>query len=330
VKKNYEDLTSLARTAGHKIEQAETISELEQLRVTYLGRKSAVANLAVELKNLDNASRPVAGQAINRYKNTLEQLIRERHQAILSSQQYPPIDVTRPGQATPVGHLHPISHVLEEVYAIFSELGFAIVDGPEVVTDWYNFGALNLPEHHPARDMQDTFYIKTESAQTTLLPRTHTSSMQVRFMEENQPPFKIIAPGKAFRNEDEDSTHSWSFTQVEGLVVGEGVTMADLKGTLLRVVQGLLGEETEIRLRPNYFPYTEPSVEIDARYRGQWLELLGAGMVHPRVLKNGGIDPEKYTAFAFGFGAERIATVKYNLTDLRQLWRPNFNYMEQF
>lgn len=328
--KKFELLEAASREAIRAIEQAKTTAELEELRIKYMGRKSLLADATAELRGLVANQKPLAGQAINRYRSDLESVIKDKNQSLIEGEEYAPIDVTRPGIGAPVGHLHPISSVLDEVYQIFTELGFAIVDGPEIVTDWYNFGALNLPEHHPARDMQDTFYIKDAKDEKGILPRTHTSAMQVKFMEAQEPPFQIIVPGKVFRNEDEDATHSWSFTQVEGLVVGENITMADLKGTLLRVVQGILGESTEIRLRPNYFPYTEPSVEIDAKYRGEWLELLGAGMVHPEVLKNGGIDPEKYQAFAFGFGAERIAVVKYNLTDLRQLWRPNLSYMEQF
>ena len=328
--KIYLELAKLLDQAKQEIEAADTVARLEELRVRYLGRRSKVAQASEELRTLDSSEKPQAGKSINEYKTTLEALIGDKQKHLIASKQYVPIDVTKPGLGVPLGHLHPITSVMDEVYQIFTELGFAIIDGDEIVTDWYNFGALNLAEHHPARDMQDTFYLKDEVAPKGLLPRTHTSAMQVRFMESSMPPFKIIVPGKVFRNEDEDATHSWIFTQVEGLVVGENISMSDLKGTLLRVVQGILGEATEIRLRPNYFPYTEPSVEIDAKYRGQWLELLGAGMVHPQVLKNAGIDPEKYQGFAFGFGAERIAVVKYNLGDLRQLWRPNFAYMEQF
>ena len=227
-----------------------------------------------------------------------------------------------------IGHLHPSSLVLKESFKVFEELGFAIVDSPEIETDWFNFEALNMPEIHPAREMQDTFYIKGTGQK--LLPRTHTSGMQVRFMKNNKPPFKIIVPGKVFRSENEDATHSWSFNQIEGLVVGEGVSMADLKGTLLQIVKKQLGSDTQIRFRASYFPYTEPSVEVDAKYNGKWLELGGAGMVHPEVLKNGGIDPEKYTGFAFGWGVERIAAIKFGITDLRLLWRPNLDYLEQF
>ena len=185
-----------------------------------------------------------------------------------------------------------------------------------------------MPKEHPARDMQDTFYI--DNGKMNLLPRSHTSGMQVRFMENNKPPYKIIVPGRVFRNEDEDATHAWIFNQVEGLVVGEGVSMSDLKGTLLEVVRGLLGPDVDIRFRASYFPYTEPSVELDCKYKGKWLELGGAGMVHPQVLKNGGVDPDRYTGFAFGWGAERFAVIKYGLNDLRELWRPRFDFLEQF
>jgi phenylalanyl-tRNA synthetase alpha chain len=245
---------------------------------------------------------------------------------------FTPIDVSRPGKPlykeSRTGHMHPSSLVLKETYRVFTELGFAIVDSPEIEDDWHNFEALNMPEIHPAREMQDTFYI--DKSNKKLLPRTHTSGMQVRFMKQNNPPFKIIVPGKVFRNENEDATHSWTFGQIEGLVVGEGVSVTDLRGTLLEIVKKQLGPETEIRFRASYFPYTEPSMEVDAKFKGKWLELGGAGMVHPQVLINGGIDPEKYSGFAFGWGVERLAVIKYGITDLRELWRPKFDYLEQF
>ena len=180
-----------------------------------------------------------------------------------------------------------------------------------------------MPADHPAREMQDTFYIVGDGKHAPLVPRTHTSASQIRYMEHNQPPFKVIVPGRVYRNEDEDRTHIWSFYQVEGLVVGEGVSMADLKGTLLHIMKELFGPDTKVRFRPSYFPYTEPSVEIDVWYQGEWLELCGGGMVHPDVLRQGGIDPEQYSGFAFGFGADRLSFIRYGLQDIRVLWRPN-------
>jgi len=306
--------------------------DLFLLKSKYLGKKSRLSVELAKLSNMDPAHRAEQGKKLNILKKQLQDEFDYIESALGSKTVLDPIDVTRPGmppyERSHVGHLHPASLVLQETYQVFNELGFAIVDSPEIETDWFNFEALNMPEIHPAREMQDTFYIK--GSDQKLLPRTHTSGMQVRYMQENKPPFKIIVPGKVFRSENEDATHSWSFNQIEGLVVGENVSMADLKGTLLQIVKKQLGKDTEIRFRASFFPYTEPSVEVDAKYRGRWLELGGAGMVHPKVLKNGGIDPEKYTGFAFGWGVERIAAIKYGITDLRLLWRPNIDYMEQF
>ena len=306
--------------------------DLYLLRAKYLGKKSQLSAGLAKLSSLGPSERAEEGKKLNLLKKLLQDEFEYLEASLGEKSVLDPVDVTRPGippfESSRVGHLHPASLVLQETYKVFSELGFAIVDSPEIETDWFNFEALNMPEIHPAREMQDTFYIK--GTDQKLLPRTHTSGMQVRFMQQNKPPFKIIVPGKVFRSENEDATHSWSFNQIEGLVVGENVSMADLKGTLLQIVKKQLGSDTKIRFRASYFPYTEPSVEVDAKYNGKWLELGGAGMVHPQVLKNGGIDPEKYTGFAFGWGVERIAAIKYGITDLRLLWRPNIDYMEQF
>jgi phenylalanyl-tRNA synthetase alpha chain len=305
--------------------------DIVMVKSRYLGNKSEVFNALRDLPNIDKTKRVEAGKSLNQLKNNLEQAIEKAKNKLLAGQKFPVADVSLPGKPLPqaYGHMHPASRVLQQTYQIFSDLGFAIVDSNEIETDWYNFEALNMPATHPAREMQDTFYVKN-NGKLDVLPRTHTSGMQVRFMELNKPPFKIIVPGRVFRNEDEDVTHNWAFHQIEGLVVGEGVSVAQLKGTLLHVVRGILGPEADIRFRASYFPYTEPSMELDCRYKGEWLELGGAGMVHPDVLRNGGIDPEKYTGFAFGWGAERIAAIKYGLDDMRELWRPRFEFLEQF
>lgn len=309
-----------------------TSNELMQLKSKYLGKKSIISRELAKLPKMKSAERATLGRKINDLKTVLEDRIKYLGRTMGMLRDLRPIDISRPGlplfDTAKTGHLHPSTLVLKETFQVFSELGFAIVDSPEIETDWFNFEALNMPEIHPAREMQDTFYIKGTSQK--LLPRTHTSGMQVRFMKQNEPPFKIIVPGKVFRSENEDATHSWSFNQIEGLVVGESVSMADLKGTLLQIVKRQLGEDTRIRFRSSYFPYTEPSVEVDAHYNGKWLELGGAGMVHPKVLTNGGINPEKFTGFAFGWGVERIAAIKYGITDLRLLWRPKLDYLEQF
>lgn len=318
------------KKAQNQLLDVKTKQQLDAAKATYLSSKSHIMMDLKELKNMSQKDRALNGKRLNDVRSTLEKLYNSARVRVLTSSKFKPLDLsaTTNDSGLGYGHMHPTSMVLEQTYQVFTELGFAIVDSPEIETDWYNFEALNMPVSHPARDMQDTFYI--DNGKMNLLPRSHTSGMQVRFMETNQPPFKIIVPGRVFRNEDEDATHAWIFNQVEGLVVGEGVAMSDLKGTLLRVVRSLLGPDADIRFRASYFPYTEPSVELDCRYNGNWLELGGAGMVHPQVLKNGGIDPDKYSGFAFGWGAERFAVIKYGLTDLRELWRPQFNFLEQF
>jgi phenylalanyl-tRNA synthetase alpha chain len=266
-------------------------------------------------------------------------------QAALVKEIAEPIDLTAPGSHLYLGHRHPVSDVLDDLVDIFWQMGYQVAEGPEVDTEWHNFEALLVGPDHPARDMQDTFYLEGGN-----LPRTHTSNVQIRYMEahKDQLPIRIIAPGKVYRNEDEDARHSWSFYQIEGLVVDKGVSLGDLKGTLEQMMRGVLGDETKVRLRSNYFPYTEPSVEMDATcvicsgtgiLKGEschlcsatgWLELGGAGMVHPQVLKNVGINPDIYSGFAFGFGPERLAAIKYGVDDVREFWRPNFNFLEQF
>lgn len=325
--------TAYSQRVVSAIQQANDLDALQQLRTQYLGSKSDLMAALKTLKEIsDKKERARIGNTLNILKDTIEDALLLRKETLeVERENYSPVDLSHTYKiATTMdyGHMHPTSTVLGETYKIFSQLGFAIVDSDEIESDWYNFEALNMPHEHPARDMQDTFYIAESDMK--LLPRTHTSGMQVRYMEQHTPPYKIIVPGRVFRNEDEDPTHIWSFYQVEGLVVGEGVTMSDLKGTLLHVVRGLLGEEADIRFRPSYFPYTEPSVELDCLYQGKWLELGGAGMVHPQVLRNGGVDPDKYSGYAFGWGAERIANIKFGLTDLRELWRPRFRFLEQF
>lgn len=312
------------------IYNARTLPELEQVRVRLLGRKGELTEQLRQVGQLPATERAAAGQAANLVRQQVEEWLTEREQALkqvaIQQTAAAPVDLTAPGASLGLGHRHPVSLVLDELVQIFWQMGYQVAEGPEIETDWYNFEALNLGKDHPARDMQDTFYLEGGN-----LPRTHTSSVQIRYMENHRPPIRIIAPGKVHRNENEDTTHSWIFHQLEGLVVDEGISIADLKGTLYQMLQGVLGEGTELRLRPNYFPYTEPSVEMDARRPGgEWLELGGAGMVHPQVLRNVGLDPEKYSGFAFGFGPERIAALKYGVSDVREFWRPDFRFLEQF
>lgn len=328
----------LITEAKSDLAKAKNTAELEQVRLKYLGRKGSVT---VELKaigGLPEGERAQAGQAVNRIRDEIEQDLREAESRLRQDQmsQAGAIDLTAPTEVT-YGHAHPVTSLIDDLVKVFWQMGYTVVDGPEIETEWYNFEALNIPESHPARDMQDTFYLEQGN-----LPRTHTSGVQVRYMDEHKPPIRIISPGKVYRNEDEDARHGWMFYQIEGLVVDKGISMADLKGTLLAMMQGALGKDTQIRLRPSYFPYTEPSVELDATCvicggKGcatcsdtGWLELGGAGMVHPEVLERVGIDPKVYSGFAFGFGPERIAVIKHGVPDIREFWRPNIKFLRQF
>jgi phenylalanyl-tRNA synthetase alpha chain len=330
-----------------QIAHASDEAALEELRVSVVGRKGMLTAMLKAIGDLPAAERAAAGAQANQQRVQFEAALQQRRIQLQAQAEtsLAAIDVTAPGQTPQLGHRHPVSLVLSELEDVFWQMGYQVVDGPEVETEWYNFEALLVGKDHPARDMQDTFYLKGGN-----LPRTHTSAVQIRYMLEhhNDLPIRIVAPGKVYRNEDEDARHSWSFYQIEGLVVDEGITIGDLKGTLEAMMRGVLGDSTKIRLRANYFPYTEPSVEMDAtcvacggsgRTENSachlctgtgWLELGGAGMVHPQVFRNVGIDPDKYSGFAFGFGPERIAAIKYNVPDVREFWRPNFKFLEQF
>lgn len=320
---NLEELSDRALKA---IDVSSSLEELDSVRVEFVGKKSALQSLLKSLGSMESDERKEKAPVLQSLRATLLAALDEKMALLKQSldTKLEPIDLSEPHALQLTGgHMHPTQRILEEVYGIFDHLGFAIVEGPEIETDWYNFEVLNLPPDHPAREMQDTFYIKAEGDTPPLIPRTHTSASQIRYMESHEPPFKIIVPGKVYRNEDEDSTHLWSFYQVEGLVVGEDVSVSDLKGTLLHVMKSLFGPDTKIRLRPSYFPYTEPSFEVDVWYRNAWLEICGAGMVHPDVLRRGGVDPEQYSGFAFGFGPDRLTVIRYGLEDIRLLWRPN-------
>jgi phenylalanyl-tRNA synthetase alpha chain len=332
-----------------RIAAAKRLDELEGLRVSYLGRKGSVTEQLKAVGAMPATERAEAGKAANQLRSRVEAALTAQQakleQGLEAKLVATALDITAPGRPLGLGHRHPVSMILDDLVDLFWQMGFQVAEGPEVETEWYNFEALLVGKDHPARDMQDTFYLEDAN-----LPRTHTSAVQIRHMEAHKDalPIRIIAPGKAYRNEDEDPRHSWSFYQLEGLVVDEGVSLSDLKGTLETMMRGLLGDDTKIRLRSNYFPYTEPSVEMDATCptcKGTgtvdngacklcggtgWLELGGAGMVHPQVLKNSGIDPERYSGFAFGFGPERIATIKYGVGDVREFWRPSLKFLEQF
>ncbi|HEY8450589.1 MAG TPA: phenylalanine--tRNA ligase subunit alpha [Bacillota bacterium] len=323
--------------------RSDRLEQLEELRVRYLGRKGLIQQALAVMGKLPAAERPQLGRAANEAKAAIEAALAERRQALLERERQQrleaeALDLTLPGRPPLLGHRHPLSIVLEEIEDIFLSLGFEIAHGPEVEWDYYNFEALNIPRDHPARDMQDSFYLTPD-----MLLRTHTSPVQVRYMEGKAPelPVRIIAPGRVFRRDD-DATHSPVFHQVEGLLVDRGVAMADLKGTLLEFARRFFGPTAQIRLRPSFFPFTEPSAEVDVSCAvcggsgcrtcggSGWLEILGAGMVHPQVLRSGGYDPEEVSGFAFGMGVERLAMLRYGIDDLRLFFQNDLRFLAQF
>lgn len=315
---------------------------LEELRVKYLGKKGELTAILKKMGSLSPEDRPKVGQRANEVRSAIEQLIEQKAAEIKAAMQQKKLesehlDVTMPGKTRPLGKAHPLTKVLDEVKEIFLGMGFSVAEGPEVELDYYNFEALNLPKDHPARDTQDTFYISDN-----VLLRTQTSPIQVRTMEKQKPPIRIIAPGRVYRSDAVDATHSPLFHQIEGLVVDKGITMAVLKGTLEMFVKRLYGEESVVRFRPHHFPFTEPSAEMDVQCfschgegcrlcKGEgWIEVLGCGMVHPKVLSICGIDPEEYSGFAFGMGLERIVMRRYNIDDLRLFFENDVRFLDQF
>ncbi len=337
-----EKLEALREKALGELATLETPKELEEFRVRLLGKKGEVTELLRGMGALPAEERPKMGQLINQLRSELETALSEREQNITTllkekRLKEETIDVTLPGTKAKEGGLHPLNIVLNDLIDIFQSMGFDVVDGPEVETEHYCFEALNVPKDHPARDMQDTFYLAEN-----LLLRTQTSAAQARTMEQRKPPIRIICPGRVFRADEVDATHSPVFHQVEGLVVDKGITLCDLKGVLEQFAHEIYGPETEVKFRPSFFPFTEPSVEVDVTCsecggkgcrvcKGTgWIEILGAGMVHPRVLAGCGIDPEEYTGFAFGIGLDRLTTTRYKISDIRLLFENDQRFLEQF
>lgn len=337
-----EKLQSIREEALASVASSEDSAKLEEIRVRYLGKKGELTSILRGMGALSGDERPVVGQLANEIRSDIENAIREKS-AELSAKSLElklkaeKVDVTVPGKAPLVGHSHPLTAVQHELEDIFIGMGYSIAEGPEVEYDYYNFEALNIPKNHPARDTQDTFYI-TEN----ILLRSQTSPVQVRTMEKQKPPIRVISPGRVYRSDAVDGTHSPLFHQFEGLVVDKGITMGDLKGTLETFAKILFGSDTRLRFRPHHFPFTEPSAEVDVSCfvcggkgcrlcKGEgWIEILGAGMVHPHVLSNCGIDPEVYSGFAFGLGIERIAMTKYGIDDMRLLYENDVRFLEQF
>ncbi|HET8839035.1 MAG TPA: phenylalanine--tRNA ligase subunit alpha [Flavobacteriaceae bacterium] len=315
--------------------------EIEKLRIRFLGKKGILNDFFAEFKQVPNEEKKAVGQAINELKNAVQAKVAFLKEALENSREEKSIygDLTRPGEPMEIGSRHPISIVKNQIIEIFSNIGFNVSEGPEIEDDWHNFTALNLPEHHPARDMQDTFFVQTDPQE--LLLRTHTSSVQVRYMENNKPPIRTISPGRVFRNESISARSHCIFHQVEGLYIDKDVSFADLKQTLLYFTEQLFGK-SKIRLRPSYFPFTEPSAEVDIYWglktetdyritKGTgWLEIMGCGMVDPQVLKNCKIDPNDYSGFAFGMGIERIAMLLYQINDIRMFYENDIRFLKQF
>ena len=337
-----EQLEDIRQKALNELENAASIQDIEAVRIKFLGKKGELTGILKQMGKLSAEERPVVGQLANVIRSEIEAKIEEDSKSIAQKLQAEKlkaekIDVTLPGKAKVLGSRHPLTVVLDDIKDIFIGMGFDIVDGPEVEKDYYNFEALNIPKDHPARDTQDTFYINEN-----IVLRTQTSPVQVRVMEKQQPPIRIISPGRVFRSDAVDATHSPLFHQIEGLVVDKGVSFADLKGTLEIFIKQLYGEDSVVRFRPHHFPFTEPSAEVDVQCfnchgagcplcKGEgWIEILGCGMVHPKVLETCNIDPEVYSGFAFGLGLERIAMRRYNINDLRLFFENDVRFLKQF
>ena len=338
-----EQIEQIKVTSIEEVKNAKDLRELGDLKVKYLGKKGELTSVLRGMKDLSPEDRPVIGELVNKVRDELNELFESKEKELQEAElarklEEEKIDVTLPSNKAKRGSKHPLNRVIEEIEDLFVSMGYDVVDGPELETDEYCFERLNLPKGHPARDMQDSFYITPEH-----LLRTQTSAVQARVMmaNEEKSPIRVIVPGKTYRRED-DATHSHQFNQVEGLVIDKGITLAHLKGTLEVFMRKLLGDNTQLRFRPSYFPFTEPSYEVDVscfKCGGKgcnlckqtgWIELLGAGMVHPNVLKMNGYDPEKYSGFAFGTGLDRLAMFKYGITDMRYLYRNDVRFLTQF
>ena len=337
-----ETLKNISLTAAAAVAACAEEAQIENLRVQYLGKKGELTAILKQMGSLSPEERPKMGALVNEAKQELEALITTKKEELKIKAQeeklkQETIDITMPAKEIKPGKLHPLNTVLDDMINIFQSMGFDVVDGPEVETDHYNFECLNVPADHPARDMQDTFYLAEN-----LLLRTQTSAAQIRTMETRKPPIRVICPGRVFRADEVDATHSPVFHQIEGLVVDKGVTMCDLKGVLEEFAHEIYGSDTKVKFRPSFFPFTEPSVEVDVTCsecggkgcrvcKGSgWIEILGAGMVHPNVIKSCGIDPEEYSGFAFGIGLDRLTTTRYKISDIRLLFENDKRFLDQF
>ncbi|MFQ9511047.1 MAG: phenylalanine--tRNA ligase subunit alpha [Lachnospiraceae bacterium] len=337
-----EKLQKIREEAMQQIEASDALEKLNEIRVAYLGKKGELTAVLKGMRDVSPEDRPKVGQLVNETREAIEQFLEETKVKIAQKEREEQLkkevlDVTLPAKRNLVGHRHPNTIALEEVERIFIGMGYEVLEGPEVEYDLYNFEKLNIPANHPAKDEQDTFYVNSD-----IVLRTQTSPVQVRMMETGKLPIRMIAPGRVFRSDEVDATHSPSFHQIEGLVIDKNITFADLKGTLAEFAKELFGEDTKVKFRPHHFPFTEPSAEVDVtcfkcggkgcRFcKGSgWIEILGCGMVHPNVLRMSGIDPEVYSGFAFGVGLERIALLKYEIDDMRLLYENDIRFLKQF
>ncbi|GIR25357.1 MAG: phenylalanine--tRNA ligase alpha subunit [Synechococcus sp.] len=324
-----DQLDALEQQAAAEIAEAADAAALEQLRVGLLGKKGRISGVLGAMGKLPGEERPLVGQRANVLKTQVQSLLGERLQAVKQAAMAERIameslDVTAPASGVPMGHRHPLITTTEEIVDLFLGLGYSVAEGPEVERDHYNFTALNIPEDHPARDMQDTFYLGGD-----LLMRTHTSPVQIRHLEENPPPVRIVAPGRVYRRDAVDATHSPVFHQVEVLAIDEGLDFSHLRGTVMAFLKAFFGD-LPVRFRASYFPFTEPSAEVDVQWRGRWLEVMGCGMVDPAVLEGLGLDPERYSGFAAGLGVERFCMVRHGIDDIRRLYTSDLRFLEQF
>jgi len=332
-------LALIKNQAKKEIETAKELKDLDNIWQRYFGKKGKISLLFKELKNLSSEEKKQMGKELNEAKNEIEGKIEQKKKQIQLTthnlQSTRRIDVSLPGNKVLQGHIHPLTKVLFECQEIFEKLGFEVVEGPEIESEWYNFDALNIPAWHPARDMWDTFWLKEpadpklkDNSQKYLL-RTHTSPVQARYMEKHNPPIRIIVPGRVFRFEATDASHEIQFYQLEGLMVDKDISLANLKAILIEFFKNFFGREIDVRFRPGYFPFTEPSVEADIKFEGRWLESLGAGMVHPNVFKNAGLNPKDCQGFAFGMGVDRLAMLKYKINDIRLFYSGDLRFLEQ-
>jgi len=326
------NLSELKKQAIEEINRAKSSVDLEQIRIKYLGRKGQITAVLRSLKDLGEKERKKLGRDANELKNSAEALIAQRKIELLDAEasgEEKKIDITAPGTKVMHGHLHPITLITRKIEEAFLSMGFKIIDGPEIESEYYNFDALNIPQDHPARDSWDTFWLKTKPEKFLL--RTHTSPMQVRFMEKNNPPFRIVVPGRVFRYEATDASHSHTFYQLEGLMVDKHISIANFRAVVEEFLRRIFGREIEMRIRPSFFPFVEPGFEVDMKYGGSdWVEIMGAGMVHPNVFKSVGYVPDNWQGFAFGVGIDRIAKLKCKINDIRLLYSGDLKFLNQF